>query len=65
MYTTMSFGADRYDTLNDLRKYIKKQIGQLQGTLGYIEPGHGAKGKIRYLHDDEDVSWKCPIQKDG
>ena len=64
MYTTMSlFGADRFDTLSDLRKYVKKQIGQLQGILGYIEPGHGAKGKMRELHDDEDVAEMYVIHK--
>ena len=50
------FGAHHFDTLNDLRKCVKTQLGQLQGTLGYIEPGHGSKGKMRELHDDEDVA---------
>ena len=57
IHTTKSLPqSDRFDTLSDLRRYVKEKLGQLQGTLGYIEPGHGAKGKMRELHDDEDVA---------
>ena len=35
---------------------IKGEICQFQGTLvGYIEPGHGAKVKMRELHNDKDM----------
>ena len=64
MYITKSLlQTDRFDTLSDLRRYVKEKIGQLQGTLGYVEPGHGAKGKMRELHDDEDVAEMYVLHK--
>lgn len=57
IYTTKSLlQTCLFDTLSDLWRYVKEKLGKLQGTLGFLEPGHGAKGKMRELHDDEDVA---------
>ena len=29
---------------------------ELDLVMGYIEPGHGAKGRQRWLHDDSDLT---------
>ena len=56
VYVTKSLPPNyQFHALNDFRKYVKEDIGHLQGPLGYVEPGHGAKGKLRELHDDEDL----------
>ena len=39
--------------LNELRKHVKEEIAELQGTLGYVEPGHGLNSKMRELYDDD------------
>lgn len=41
----------------------QKEIPELQGILGYIEPGHGSKGKMRELHDDEHVTEMYMLHK--
>ena len=57
LYRMMSLPQDnQFATLSDLRKCVKEAVGEIQGTIGYIEPGHGAKGKMRQLNDDEDLS---------
>ena len=52
-----------FKSQNELRKHVKEEIAELQETLGYIEPCHGSKGKIRELHDDEDVTEKFMLHK--
>lgn len=47
----------RFSTLNELKKCIQEEIGPIEDdTMGYIEPGHGQRGKIRDLCDDDDLS---------
>lgn len=47
----------RFSTLNELRTCVKDEIGPIKGSvLGYIEPGHGLKGKMRELCKDDDLS---------
>ena len=50
-------------TLIDLRKCVKEEVGLFKGALGYIEPGHGAKGKTRQLNDDEDLAEMYVLHK--
>lgn len=45
----------QFDSLNNLRRCVKEEAGLFKGALGYIEPGHGVKGKTRELNDDEDL----------
>ena len=42
-------------SLSDFRKNVEDEIGTIEGTIGYIEPGHGQKGKQRELSDDDDL----------
>ena len=46
----------QFSTLTDLRECVKEEAGQFRGALGYVEPGHGTKGKLRQLNDDEDLA---------
>ena len=50
-------------SLSELRKYVKEEVSEFQGILGYVEPGHGSKGKMRELHDDEDVTEMYVLHK--
>ena len=55
--------SNQFGSLSDLRIYVKIEVPELQGTLGYIESGHGAKGKLRELHDDQDVTEMYMLHK--
>ena len=47
----------RFTSLNDLKKCVKDETSEIKGdVIGYIEPGHGQKGKLRTLCTDEDLS---------
>ena len=48
--------SNQIGSLSHFRICVKTEVPELQGNLGYIEPGHGAKGKLRELHDDQDVT---------
>ena len=48
----------RFSTLNELKKCIQEEVGPIEDdTMGYIEPGHGQRGKIGDLCDD-DIQFK-------
>ena len=38
-------------------------MGPIEGAMGYIEPGHGKKGKQRELSDDEDLVQMYTLHK--
>ena len=44
---------------------LKEEIGKLRGALGYFEPGHGSKGKLRQLYGDEDLADMYTLHKWG
>jgi hypothetical protein len=42
--------------LSDLVRCVKEGIGGMKDdVIGYIEPGHGQKGKLRELTTDDDL----------
>lgn len=46
----------QFSTLSDLVRCVKEGIsGMKDDVLGYIEPGHGQKGKLRELTTDDDL----------
>ena len=55
----------QFTTLSDLRDSVKEEIGKLRGALGYIEPGHGSKGKVKQLYGDEDLADMYTLHKRG
>ena len=47
----------KFYVLSDLKTCVRDEIGEMKDDLvGYIEPGHGQKGKMRELSTDEDLS---------
>ena len=47
----------RFSTLNELKKCIVEEIGPIEDdVVGYIEPGHGQRGKIRDFSNEDDLS---------
>ena len=55
-YTIKSLGSkEQFFTFNDLKLYVTEVVENFDGTFGYIEPGHGTKGKMVFLSDDEDL----------
>ena len=46
----------RFSTLNELKKCIVEEIGPMEvDIVGYIEPGHGQRGNIRDLSDEDNL----------
>ena len=46
-----------FSTLNELKKCIVEEIGPIEDDdVGYIEPSHGQRGKIRDLSNEDDLS---------
>lgn len=50
---------DRHECVNSLKEQITcefgDKIGQPLKQLGYIEPGHGLRGRQRWLSSNEDM----------
>ena len=47
----------RFSTLTELKRCVQQEIEKTKDDLlGYIEPGHGQKGKMRELKAEEDLS---------
>ena len=44
-------------------KTALEQLNRIVGNIGYIEPGHGLKGKQKWLLDDSDVSEMYAVHK--
>ncbi len=51
--------ADRFGSLEHLKKTLvescRDKVPSDIEQLGYIEPGHGSKGKLRWLLNDQDI----------
>ena len=48
----------QFETVNDIKVGLAKWINlskEFDLAIGYIEPGHGTKGRKRWLHDDSDL----------
>ena len=55
-YTVKKLGAQVRFSLDELTEELKKCVKTISPSqIGYIEPGHGLKGKQRWLCTDEDV----------
>ena len=55
-YNIKSLGSkEQFYTIDDLKLYVTGVVENFDGTLGYIEPGHGTKGKMVFLSDDDDL----------
>ena len=59
----------RYDSLDALRDYISANLPNgmevpNEAEMGYIEPGHGGKGRKIWLHDDSELEHMYDIFKD-
>ncbi len=49
---------DRFGSITNLKKQVQSEFKDKLGTLkqiGYIEPGHGLRGKQRWLSSDDDL----------
>ena len=49
----------QFKTISDIKDGLAEWINlseELDLVMGYIEPGHGAKGRQRWLHDDSDLT---------
>ena len=48
----------QFETVNDIKVGLAKWMNlskEFDLAIGYIEPGHGTKGRKRWLHDDSDL----------
>ena len=52
-----------FDSLNSMKTALKQVDDHVGDSIGYIEPGHGLKGKQKWLLDDDDVSEMYAIHK--
>ena len=72
-FQTIQIGkATTFSSLADLKAFISQHVSQLPNMLsdiesvecGYLEPGHGAKGKKVWIYKDDDVVRNSPWQKE-
>lgn len=52
-----------FDTLDSVKTALKQVYERVGDSIGYIEPGHGLKGKQKWLLDDDDVSEMYAVHK--
>ncbi len=56
-----------YKSVDDLRQQLlseyKDKLDEPVGTVGYIEPGHGLRGKQRWLSSDDDLTEMYELHK--
>ena len=45
----------RFCSVEELRQELKQCLGVSPSQIGYIEPGHGLKGKQRWLANTDDI----------
>ena len=48
--------SDRYSTIHQLKQSLGSVISNKIQEIGYIEPGHGTKGKKHWIVGDEDLT---------
>ena len=46
-------GIPKYTTVDELRAKISEELKMDIAEMGYLSPGHGLKGKLNPLSDDE------------
>ena len=46
----------KFKSVDDLKRSLAEWINLPEVVVGYIEPGHGAKGRQRWLHDESDLT---------
>jgi len=59
----------KYDSISCLRDYISANVPSgmeipVKADMGYIEPGHGGKGRKIWLHDDSELKHMYDVFKD-
>ena len=47
--------SSQFEALNELQKHLSDELDVPTDHMGYIEPGHGVKGRQRWLHTDSDL----------
>lgn len=52
-----------FGSLDSILSAIQEVDDRVGGNIGYIEPGHGLKGKQKWLLDDNDVSEMYAVHK--
>ena len=55
-YRIVKLGTTPFDSLESIKAELKQQGHNIGDGVGYIEPGHGLKGRQKWLLDDEDVT---------
>ena len=57
-------GTHQFESLNDLKEEVHKAVPSASDdSYGYIEPGHGLRGKQRLLKTEDDVREMYRIYK--
>ena len=55
-YTMHKIKANKFKTIDELTDQLSKQLPCKFTQFGYIEPGHGLKGKTQWITDDDDLT---------
>ena len=48
--------CDRFSTIDNLKKCLSNAVGTQIGGFGFVEPGHGLKGRQHWLLRDKDLN---------
>ena len=58
---------DKFESAEDLKGKVlvdlKDRVSDPVNPFGYIEPGHGLRGKLRFLSSDEDLDHMYSVHK--
>ena len=54
-YDIHKLRANRFESVEELRCYLSSELPCDFTQIGYIEPGHGLKGKTQWLVEDDDL----------
>lgn len=54
-YNIHKLKATRFDTVDELKDCLSGTLPCGFTQLGYIEPGHGLKGKTQWIVEDDDL----------
>ena len=55
-YSVQTFTGNEFETLEELVNELKLTLKVNSQEIGYVEPGHGLKGKNRWLNNNEDIA---------